>query len=107
MDLEEFIRRTWTQHYHTTLMLADRLVAHAALRGAPQTSHDGRLAREAAHRLAGSLGMYGLSEGSDVATSLEMHLAAPSDFPLSDDEFLAAAVRLRELIEAGPGPAED
>ena len=109
MDLDELIRRTWKEHHGAMLLLADRLIAHAAAMGAPvpPTSQDVRIAREAAHRFAGSLGMYGIMEGSEVATTLETYLAAPSRHPLSSDEFRAGASRLRELIEAGPpGAAE-
>ena len=108
MSLEDFVRKAWREHREVTLLLADRLVAHAATLNAavPPTPQEVRIAREAAHRLAGSLGMYGLSEGSDEASNLEIHLAAPGRHPLSNEEFRAIAIRLRWLIEVGPPDAD-
>jgi len=72
--------------------------------------NDGRRreAEEAAHKLAGSLGTFGLGEGSKLAAELETILHGRA--PFSPDEFR----RLRELtellrteIERGPTPPAD
>jgi putative two-component system response regulator len=64
-----------------------------------------------AHKLAGSLGTFGLSRGSDLASELEQRFAAAALSPMTDTTDLAPLVRgLRseledELAEPGSIPA--
>lgn len=51
----------------------------------------------AAHQLAGSLGTFGLADGSDVARAIEEQLAPGADADPARIEALSA--RLRELLE--------
>jgi hypothetical protein len=76
----------------------------AALK-APLNEERRRDAEKAAHKLAGSLGTFGLGEGSKLAAKLETMFQGPT--PFSPDEM----GRLRELtellrteIERGPTP---
>lgn len=55
-------------------------------------------AREEAHRLAGSLGSFGLPEGTEVARVIEAGLAGERPAPGLEP----AAARLRALVRAGP-----
>lgn len=59
-------------------------------------------ARSAAHKLAGTLGMFGLPGGSDTARQIEEALERPE---LDDDELVSLSdlvVGLRASIESGP-----
>lgn len=63
------------------------------------TDEERALATGEAHKLAGSLGTFGVAEGSVVARRLEDGLAAPG----ADAAALGAdAAHLRALVEAGP-----
>ena len=54
----------------------------------------------AAHRLSGSLGMFGMDEGSTCAAEIEALLGCHTRI---DDTVLAKLVRrLREVMEKGP-----
>ncbi len=53
-----------------------------------------------AHKLAGSLGMFGLQEGTDLARSIEQVLDSPAPVSAGDLPALSTAfARLRKLIE--------
>ena len=61
-------------------LVAERLATvEAAARRAGPTTRPGRRALRAAHQLAGSLGTFGLHEGSDVARAIEHELEGAAD----------------------------
>ena len=71
---------------------------------------DGALSQEVrqkgvleAHRMAGSLGMFGLAEGTRIAREIEHGLAgdAPTG-PEISAHLVASAAALRKILERGP-----
>lgn len=57
-----------------------------------------------AHKLAGSLGTFGLHTATDDARAIEERLEAPGPLPSAvRDELRALARRVREAVERGPG----
>jgi len=101
MSLNEFIRRTWLENAEIALDLADRLVAHGATLAAEGLEVAARTAQalDAAHRLAGSLGMYGLSEGSELASLLEDQLRLGGLMSVSEFSRIAQCLR-QEIVDA-------
>jgi HPt (histidine-containing phosphotransfer) domain-containing protein len=71
-------------------------------------THEQRVeARNAAHKLAGSLGTFGLGEGSKLALELEGVLEGET--PLSQDDhcrLMSLAQKLRKEMERGPTPQD-
>ncbi len=74
-----------------------------ALRSAAELSHSGSLtapvrveAAEIAHKLAGSLGMFGFPAGSDIAKHLEMLL--DGEAPLSAVELAELTTKLEQIL---------
>lgn len=59
-----------------------------------------------AHQLAGSLGSFGLSRGSELAREVE-HRLQGGEPPDGDAELVRAIAELRELIEAAAEEQED
>ncbi|MGH8508593.1 MAG: response regulator [Gammaproteobacteria bacterium] len=62
-----------------------------------------REAERAAHKLAGSLGTFGLGHGSDLAREIEQRMADPK--PFAEEELLQLselAMELRAEVERGP-----
>lgn len=62
-----------------------------------------RGAERAAHKLAGSLGTFGLGHGSDLAREIEQRMAEPG--PFAEEEVLRLselAMELRDEVERGP-----
>jgi len=100
MSLNDLIRRTWMENAKIALELADQLVAYRATlpAEASEVGETTTRARDAAHRLAGSLGMYGLREGSELASLLEDQFRLGRSDVMSGAEFARTAQRLRQII---------
>ncbi len=65
-------------------------------------------ARSEAHKLLGSLGTFGMPEGSDIARSIETWFEFPGSVPSTEPAAVLAlsdaVVALRRCLEAGPAP---
>lgn len=100
MCLDDVMQRMWGEQRATALALAEELVA---LGGEVDPSADVvDQGYQAAHRLAGSLGMYGMPDGSELASLLEESLAPGDDRVLDHDTFQSIAAQLRSVILLGP-----
>ncbi len=97
---EDVIRRLWLDQQGVALELADEL-ARLARQDDPSADALERGYR-AAHQLAGSLGMYGVPEGSEIASRLEDHLSPSQEGALPPDVVVSLTARLRRLVAAGP-----
>jgi HPt (histidine-containing phosphotransfer) domain-containing protein len=60
---------------------------------------DREAAHSAAHKLAGTLGMFNLMRGTDLARELEQTYAQPSVPPASGQQLASMAAELRAMIE--------
>jgi hypothetical protein len=103
--LDQLIRHAWFQHRELTLGHARVLVEFNAMLRDPRrqpTEEDRAAARHAAHRLAGSLGMFGLVDGGAMAGWLEEHLYSPEAYPMDISEFGSLARALNAIVEQGP-----
>jgi len=104
VDLDDVIRRAWAQHLEATAACARHLVEHGELlaRGTTVAEEDHRRALAAAHRLAGSLGMFGMHAGSELAARLERDLTDARSSHLTGGSFSDVALELARIVEAGP-----
>ncbi len=91
----------WTRHRSQILERVAVLEAAASAVTANKLStSDREAAHSAAHKLAGTLGMFNLARGTDLARELELeysHQAAPP--PTSGPRFASMAAELRTMIE--------
>jgi chemotaxis protein histidine kinase CheA len=100
MSLDDVVQRMWLEQRATALALAEELVA---LGGEEDPSADVvDQGYRAAHRLAGSLGMYGMPDGSELASVLEESLTPGDERILDHDTFRSIATQLRSVILLGP-----
>ncbi|NJL01620.1 MAG: response regulator [Spirulinaceae cyanobacterium SM2_1_0] len=88
--------------------LADIDVAVTALQAGSCSAECRHQAERQAHKLAGSLGMFGLSAGSDLARQVEQLAIALSDAPSPEQiaEFYQQAAALRSLLEQACAASE-
>ena len=100
MSLDDLVQRMWLEQRDTALELAGQLVLLADDVDPPE--HVVEQGYQAAHRLAGSLGMYGMPDGSELASLLEESLAPGDDRVLDHDTFQSIAAQLRSVILLGP-----
>jgi chemotaxis protein histidine kinase CheA len=99
VSLDDLVQRMWLEQRDTALALAEELVRLADdVDPSEQVVEQGYLA---AHRLAGSLGMYGMPDGSELASVLEESLSG-GDGMLDHDAMRAIATQLRSVILLGP-----
>lgn len=80
------------------IILERMAVLHATQAALAADLHNGdarREGREAAHKLAGVLGTFGLPRGSELASALEEILKA--DMPLTADDLTTLATHIAEL----------
>lgn len=96
-DPTELLSRLWLQNLP---IMRDRV---ANLEAAAQESRLGELvparrteASDIAHKLAGSLGMFGYPAGTEIARELESLLEAPT--PIDPSRFLQLAAQLRSVL---------
>ena len=105
-ELKAAVYALWRRFHQTMLGRLDLI--DQACKGTSEypLGREQRLeARDAAHKLAGSLGTFGLSEGSRLASQLEGILEREA--PLSPDDhcrLLGLAQKLRKEMERGPSP---
>ena len=102
-DLEATIAALWRDARRRMLGRVGVLEeACAALRAGALDREAAEHARREAHKLAGALGTFGMSDGTDHARLLEHRLEAGA--AAEDEPALAAAAgALRRIVEAGPG----
>jgi hypothetical protein len=97
IDVEERYRvglaRLWPDARANHLEALDAIEAH--LRGAPVEAAE---AANAAHRMAGTLGIFGLAQSGEAALALER--ALDGDTVVGRDEMAAMASALREQISS-------
>ncbi len=96
--------RVWVQFHD---MIFERLAAVEtaanALRRATLTPEIRQKAVLEAHRLAGSLGMFGLAEGTQVAREIEHLLGEQAVLaPEAPHKLMELSAALRRLLEKGP-----
>lgn len=99
--------RVWAQFHDVIFQrLAAVETAATALRKATLTPEVRQKAVLEAHRLAGSLGMFGLQDGTRVAREIE-HLLDEEALlsPEAPRRLLELAATLRTELEKGPAPA--
>ena len=96
--------RVWTQ-FHDVIFdrMATIETAVAALRQGQLSDEIRKNAVLEAHRLAGSLGMFGLEDGTRLAREIEHALGdeAPRG-PETPGKLTEAAAGLRQMLEKGP-----
>ena len=96
--------RVWAQ-FHDVIFerLAAVETAANALRGATLTSEVRQKGVLEAHRLAGSLGMFGLADGTQVAREIE-HLLGEQGVltPEAPHRLIELSAALRQMLEKGP-----
>ena len=96
--------RVWAQ-FHDVIFerLAAVETAANALRRATLTPEVRQKAVLEAHRLAGSLGMFGLAEGTQVAREIE-HLLSEQGVlaPEAPHRLMELSAALRQMLEKGP-----
>lgn len=94
----------WTTYRETLLARVDVLDDAVIAVLEERLDRDGaRTAAREAHKLAGSLGSFGIAEGSRVARELEHALEVPEGIDLKDALRISElVVALRRLIEDGP-----
>ena len=100
-EFAEQIARVWDTSRGTMSARLDAVdAAGAALLAGSLGDETRAAAMVAAHKLAGSLGTFGLPDGSALATELEVMLRAPELPPVLRLSELAG--RLRAIVIAGP-----
>jgi len=77
--------------------------AHRALVANPQDAAARRRAREAAHKLSGVLGTFGLPQGSEIAAALEHRLQSGQPLTPADLAALATQAAALEALIAAKG----
>jgi HPt (histidine-containing phosphotransfer) domain-containing protein len=74
---------------------------HRTLRTNPKDKNARRAGADAAHKLAGILGTFGLPEGTNLARRIEVMLEAPTPIRTFDLETLQQTIsQLHQMIEA-------
>jgi HPt (histidine-containing phosphotransfer) domain-containing protein len=98
-DLSAALHRLWIQFLPQTVERAAVLASAAAALNANQLSTEQQqAAHAAAHKLAGTLGTFGLAEGTSLAREAELLYAA--DPHGSASRLTEIAARLRSLIHS-------
>jgi Hpt domain len=91
--IEDKLAALWQRGIPTLIERLDLLDRTAATAANGSLTHDAQLeARNIAHKLAGTLGMFGYAEGTVVARKLELLLSEPLTDP-SQLRPLAASLR--------------
>ncbi len=102
-NLSEFIEQLWQKHKPSVLeRLAKLERTIAGLLENKISTEELQDAIRQAHRLAGSLGSYGLPKGSEIARTLEMILESGRFDSSSLLGLSSQVVELRALVDAGP-----
>src|ERR1700730_17557136 len=98
--IEDILAQLWQKNLPTIRQRLDRLdqFGSAAIAGSLE-EHTRLEALNIAHKLAGSLGMYGYQQGTEVASKMERILKSPTPETLGTLRALAAD--LRKSLAAG------
>lgn len=101
-DLAAALDRLWTRFLPDILERADVLSAAAdACATAPPTAQQCEAAHSAAHKLAGTLGTFGLARGTELARELELAFAGHVDpDPVFARHLQTIASELRTIIDS-------
>lgn len=108
--LQQILLQLWATHSAT---IAERLdiiaAAHRRLRDGTMDEETRLRARDAAHKLAGVLGTFGLPEGTSLARGIEAVFEHPQEQaapePARESEIAEALESLRRMIAAKSGTA--
>lgn len=100
--LHELLTTLWSRSRQT---IGDRLdvlrTSHRTLRLSPSDMHARRTGADAAHKLAGILGTFGLPDGTELARRIEIMLESPAPIRSFDLDALQHAIdQLHQMIEA-------
>lgn len=100
--LHDLLVTLWARSRQT---ITDRLDVlrntHRSLRANPADKHARRAGADAAHKLAGILGTFGLPEGTDLARKAEVMLESPAPLHAYDLATLQRTIdQLHQMIEA-------
>jgi HPt (histidine-containing phosphotransfer) domain-containing protein len=101
-QLHDLLSTLWSRSRETILERLDVLRATVrALRANPADAAARKAGADAAHKLAGILGTFGLPEGTELARRSEVMLESPGPIRPFDLEALQSAVdRLQQMIDA-------
>jgi hypothetical protein len=99
--LHELLTNLWARSQQT---IGDRLnvlqITHRTLRVTPTDANARRAGADAAHKLAGILGTFGLPTGTDVARRIEMLLDSSSSLRKFELDTLQHSIaQLQQMIE--------
>ena len=102
-DIARVLDAMWTKFLPD---IRDRVsVLERATQAAAEGTLDGDLreaAKSAAHKLAGTLGTFGLSRGTDLARELELVFSSDRPEPLDPSQLKSAAAEIRVAVETRP-----
>jgi HPt (histidine-containing phosphotransfer) domain-containing protein len=99
-QIDDLLLRLWKKNLPTIRQRLDLLDQFSSDAASGQLEEPTRIeALNIAHKLAGSLGMYGYQQGTEVASKMERILKSPTPETLTTLPALAAA--LRKSLAAG------
>jgi HPt (histidine-containing phosphotransfer) domain-containing protein len=99
-EIDDLLLRLWQKNLPTIRQRLDRLDQLGSAAASGKLEEPTRVeALRIAHNLAGSLGMYGYQQGTEVASKMERILKSPTPETLSTLGTLAA--ELRKSLAAG------
>lgn len=96
-EIDALLTSLWKRNLttlHERLNLLDRAAASAASDQLSKALQSDAL--DVAHKLAGSLGMFGHHRGTDIAREIEQILGAPA--PVTSDRLTPLTLELRQLL---------
>ena len=102
-DPTALLSRIWRQNLpivQDRVVCLERAAEHAA--AGSLTPERRTEAADTAHKLAGSLGMFGYPQGTDIARAVEEHLEAPG--PVLPELLLRLSAELRAALPLNPTP---
>ncbi len=100
--LHELLTTLWSRSRQTIVERVDVLrAAHRSLRVNPSDAHALHDGADAAHKLAGILGTFGLPEGTNIARRIEVMMESGAPIRSFDLETLQVSIeQLHQMIEA-------
>jgi HPt (histidine-containing phosphotransfer) domain-containing protein len=100
--LHDLLATLWSRSRETISERLDVLrTTHRALRANPADKNARRAGADAAHKLAGILGTFGLPDGTNLARHVEVTLESAAPIRTFDLESLQRAIdQLHQMIEA-------
>ena len=98
--INKVIADLWRKNLPTLLERLDLLDRTAEIATAGKLSESSRMeALEVAHKLSGSLGMFGYQQGTEIARKMEILLKSPT--PETLVTLISLATDLRESLSSG------